>query len=252
MKPMTLVCRNCRRWQSRQGSGERKGQPPAAIKSKRAQRPAEERKPFSAFLNLHAFACCLWDDLLAERDAGVKWPMQLEELGRELAEEIRCRRRAEKRLKHALKKLESLKLAEERSYSSSKCSAMVNSGQCGPPEEVKGKAGDVAGKLVSQVQGRCSLAGTVQEDHVDEDEPEFRSQELSTDASRTSCGDSKKEASTDEGSKEERVVALIPGCRQQPEAEAPKLQNKEDVHHHVLAALRNVKELLLFSVGNES
>ncbi|RZS15589.1 hypothetical protein BHM03_00047453 [Ensete ventricosum] len=187
---------------------------------------------------------------------------RLEELGRELAEEIRCRRRAEKRLKHALKKLESLKLAEERSYSSSKCSAMVNSGQCGPPEEVKGKAGDVAGKLVSQVQGRCSLAGTVQEDHVDEDEPEFRSQELSTDASsqpfclylesRTSCGDSKKEASKDEGSKEDRVVALIPGCRQQPEAEAPKLQNKEDVHHHVLAALRNVKELLLFSVGNES
>lgn len=102
---------------------------------------------------------------------------QLEELERELAEEIRCRRRAEKRLKHALKKLESLKLAKERSCSSSQCSATVNSGQCGPSEEVEGMAGD---------EGRCSLVGTVQEDHV-EDEPEFRSQESSTDASRYVC-----------------------------------------------------------------
>lgn len=101
---------------------------------------------------------------------------QLEELERELAEEIRCRRRAEKRLKHALKKLESLKLAKERSCSSSQCSATVNSGQCGPSEEVEGMAGD---------EGRCSLVGTVQ-DHV-EDEPEFRSQESSTDASRYVC-----------------------------------------------------------------
>lgn len=101
---------------------------------------------------------------------------QLEELERELAEEIRCRRRAEKRLKHALKKLESLKHAKERSCSSSQCSATVNSGQCGPSEEVEGMAGD---------EGRCSLVGTVQ-DHV-EDEPEFRSQESSTDASRYVC-----------------------------------------------------------------
>ncbi|CAL9195959.1 unnamed protein product, partial [Musa hybrid cultivar] len=140
---------------------------------------------------------------------------RLEELERELAEEIRCRRRAEKRLKHALKKLESLKLAKERSCSSSQCSATMNSGQCGPSEEVEGMAGD---------EGRCSLVGTVQ-DHV-EDEPEFRSQESSTDASRTSCGDNKKETSVDEGSKEERMLALIRGCRQ-PESEAPKLQNKE-------------------------
>ncbi|URE21564.1 PPR repeat [Musa troglodytarum] len=257
----------------------------------------------------------LWHDFLAERDAGVKWPMQvtkpfplpsisprwllfsylcclilaemmeisrrekedagsrivdslrgrllaervatkaaeeeaeslakrLEELERELAEEIRCRRRAEKRLKHALTKLESLKLAEERSCSSSQCSAMVNSGQCGPPEEVEGMAGDVSGKLVSLVEGKCSLVGTVQ-DHV-EDEPEFRSQ----DASRTSCGDNKKERSMDEGSKEERMLDLIPGCRQ-PESEAPELQNKEDVHH-VLAALRNVRQLLLLSVGRKA
>ncbi|XP_009409723.2 uncharacterized protein LOC103991908 isoform X1 [Musa acuminata AAA Group] len=164
---------------------------------------------------------------------------RLEELERELAEEIRCRRRAEKRLKHALKKLESLKHAKERSCSSSQCSATVNSGQCGPSEEVEGMAGD---------EGRCSLVGTVQ-DHV-EDEPEFRSQESSTDASRTSCGDNKKGTSMDEGSKEERMLALIRGCRQ-PESEAPKLQNKEDVHH-VLAALRNVKELLLFSLGSKA
>ncbi|CAL9773691.1 unnamed protein product [Musa acuminata subsp. burmannicoides] len=174
---------------------------------------------------------------------------RLEELERELAEEIRCRRRAEKRLKHALKKLESLKLAKERSCSSSQCSATVNSGQCGPPEEVEGMAGDVSAKLVSRVEGRCSLVGTVQ-DHV-ENEPEFRSQESSTDASsRTSCGDNKKETSMDEGSKEGRMLALIRGCRQ-PESEAPKLQNKEDVHH-VLAALRNVKELLLFSLGSKA
>ncbi|CAL9106027.1 unnamed protein product [Musa textilis] len=161
---------------------------------------------------------------------------RLEELERELAEEIRCRRRAEKRLKHALTKLESLKLAEERSCSSSQCSAMVNSGQCGPPEEVEGMAGDVSGKLVSLVEGKCNLVGTVQ-DHV-EDEPEFRSQ----DASRY--------RSMDEGSKEERMLDLIPGCRQ-PESEAPKLQNKEDVHH-VLAALRNVRQLLLLSVGRKA
>lgn len=61
----------------------------------------------------------------------------------------------------------------------------MNSGQCGPPEEVEGTAGDVSAKLVSQVEGRCSLVGTVQ-DHV-EDEPEFRSQESSTDASRYVC-----------------------------------------------------------------
>ncbi|CAD5188518.1 unnamed protein product [Musa acuminata subsp. malaccensis] len=165
---------------------------------------------------------------------------RLEELERELAEEIRCRRRAEKRLKHALKKLESLKLAKERSCSSSQCSATVNSGQCRLSEEVEGMAGD---------EGRCSLVGTVQ-DHV-EDEPEFRSQESSTDASsRTSCGYNKKETSMDEGSKEERMLALIRGCRQ-PESEAPKLQDKEDVHH-VLAALRNVKELLLFSLGSKA
>lgn len=107
----------------------------------------------------------------------------MEGLERKLAEEIECRNRAEKRLEHALKKLESLKILDVPRSSASSSSShycfsghqklecwvpgspTVDSGQCGSQEEAPSALGDeVSGSSLvdwpHDQEGSWSSAGT--------------------------------------------------------------------------------------------
>ena len=135
----------------------------------------------------------------------------MEELERKLAEEIECRNRAERRLEHALRKLESLKILDvPRSSASSSsshcfsgrqklecwgsCSPTVDSGQCGSEEEAPSVVGDdVSGSsLVDSAhdrEGSWSSVGTSPslnkvESHGDESSRGGSSQVSIADAAR--------------------------------------------------------------------
>ncbi|XP_065041061.1 uncharacterized protein LOC135674809 isoform X2 [Musa acuminata AAA Group] len=220
---------------------------------------------------------CLRGRLLAERVASKaakeeaeKLAKRLEELERKLDEEIKCRDRAEKKLKCAIKKLKSLKVSDGRdqagiplssvSSSSSRCflgqqrldrdmSGSVTADLVHGGEDVKiipsSSGDDTSGRwpeesdhqLVYLKETWISL-GTAKSQYKGCSPKDWATGALSDDKQETSADD--------EAESEDNVLALVAVSRQL-DLEAGRLEIKDNVQG-VLLALRNVKELLLQSL----
>ncbi|XP_064966246.1 uncharacterized protein LOC103986162 isoform X1 [Musa acuminata AAA Group] len=225
---------------------------------------------------------CLRGRLLAERVASKaakeeaeKLAKRLEELERKLDEEIKCRDRAEKKLKCAIKKLESLKVSDGRDQADIPLSSVSSSSsQCflGQQRLDRDMSGSVTADLVhggedvkiipsssgDDASGRWPEESDHQLVYLKETwislgtaKSQYKGcspKEWATGALRAcSCSDDKQETSADdEAESEDNVLALVAVSRQL-DLEAGRLEIKDNVQG-VLLALRNVKELLLQSL----
>ncbi|KAF3331679.1 hypothetical protein FCM35_KLT03085 [Carex littledalei] len=201
---------------------------------------------------------------------------KLDELEKRLSEEINSRNKAEKRLRHALKKLESLKildLPDSSGGSFSSYSSLATEGfddkrsssvktdndslQCSSFEEVKEEKNGLTG---SENESWCSIGSELS--HVKDDncgnpsiqncrsEEEFHADMRQSSVSTTSV----QEASQEQVIKtEESKQAIVPAnavtstkdCRNESEM-------KENNVHAVLLALRQVREQLKYSIERRS
>ncbi|XP_008792607.2 uncharacterized protein LOC103709157 [Phoenix dactylifera] len=200
---------------------------------------------------------------------------RLEELERKLAEEMKCRNRAEKRLENALKKLESLKILDSpgssASSSSSHCfsghlkleswglgSPTVDWGQCGWQEEAPRLLGDdVSGSsLVVSTHRRersWSSAGTAPSDlHKGESHGDESSRggsprvSIADNARKSSVSDNKLDDDENQTEEVDNALALVPvSLRCNLEGCKPEINNNVQ---SVLIALRHVKDQLQYSM----
>ncbi|KAG1339163.1 hypothetical protein COCNU_04G014690 [Cocos nucifera] len=194
---------------------------------------------------------------------------RLEELERKLAEEIECRNRAEKRLEHALKKLESLKILDIPGSSASSSSSHCFSGrqklewwgQCGSEEEAPSVLGDdVSGSsLVDSThdpEGSWSSVGTSPSlnkggSDADESNRGGCSQVSIADAARKpSVSDNKPDDVENQTEYMDNALALVPVILH-PNLEGCKPEVNNNVQS-VLIALRHVKEQLQYSMGRRT
>ncbi|KAJ8503788.1 hypothetical protein OPV22_004674 [Ensete ventricosum] len=220
---------------------------------------------------------CLRGRLLAERVASKaakeeaeKLAKRLEELERKLDEEIKCRNRAEKRRKCAIKKLESLKVSDGRdqadipsssvSSSSPRCflghqrldrdmcsSVTADLGHhgedvkivpCSPGDDALGRWPEESDHQLVYLKETWISLGTAKSRHKGCNPKEWATGALSDDKQETPADD---DAET-----EDNVLALVAVSRQL-DLEAGRLEINDNVHG-VLLALRNVKEQLLQSL----
>ncbi|XP_065029670.1 uncharacterized protein LOC135652576 isoform X1 [Musa acuminata AAA Group] len=221
---------------------------------------------------------CLRGRLLAERVASKaakeeaeRLAKRLEELERKLAEEIKCMNRAEKKLKHAMKKLQSLKLLDGRgqmdiplsSVSSTSSQSFLgqqrlegDTAQCGLLSDAKTMPSslgsedlpgdDVLGSLPGELDHRLlSLQGSWTM------KPQYQEELNIVEADE---GFSPKECTTfamSDGRQEDNMLALVPVSKQLDIIEVGEPEMKSTVQC-VLLALRHVKEQLLQALGRRA
>ncbi|KAJ1698967.1 hypothetical protein LUZ63_007479 [Rhynchospora breviuscula] len=224
---------------------------------------------------------CLRGRLLAERVSSKEAKevtqvigKKLEELEKRLNKEIKGRDKAEKRLRHALKKLESLKildLPESSVGSFSSYSSLANEGfddkrsssiktdndsmQSSSFEEVKKeKIG-----LGSENGSWCSIGSEMShvkdencQNHVTTNyvsEEEFHADMRKSSASTTSVQDMSEEVIK----REENKFTIVPAnAETSTEERKNKSEIKENNVHAVLLALRQVREQLQYSIERRS
>ncbi|KAJ3682791.1 hypothetical protein LUZ60_013018 [Juncus effusus] len=213
---------------------------------------------------------CLRGRLLAERFASKEAKEETEQLGKKLDElernlnkEIKVRNRAEKRLRHALKKLESLKilnLSESSigsisSYSSfsnegsgEKTLSNDNSAQCSSTGEIKEVENEINGSKEIDLIGSFSH----------EESSSYIGTEMSQNGSNGSSKDSRSEEEFPTSVRQESSSVCTESDQQMVNEEnklaivlvnnEPKKENVESV----LLALRQVKEKLQYSIAKRS
>ncbi|CAL9210055.1 unnamed protein product, partial [Musa hybrid cultivar] len=165
---------------------------------------------------------------------------QLEELERKLAEEIKCMNRAEKKLKHAMKKLQSLKLLDGRgqmdiplsSVSSTSSQSFLgqqrlegDTAQCGLLSDAKTMPSSLGSEDLPGDDVLGSLPGEL--DHR------------------------LLEFTGSDGRQEDNMLALVPVSKQLDIIEVGEPEMKNTVQC-VLLALRHVKEQLLQALGRRA
>ncbi|URD80754.1 hypothetical protein MUK42_05187 [Musa troglodytarum] len=213
---------------------------------------------------------CLRGRLLAERVASKAakeeaetLARRLEELERKLQEEIKCMNRAEKKLKHAMKKLESLKPLDGggqmdipvSSVSSTSSQSFLgqqrlegDTAHCGLPSDAKTMPsslgsedlpGDELDHRLVSLQGSWTMKPQHQEElNIVEADEGFSPKECTPFA-------------LSDGRQEDNMLALVPVSKQPDMMEVGEPEMKNTVQC-VLLALRHVKEQLLQALGRRA